>query len=174
MIHKDYDLKGSVAKYLWSWASRGLLPRQTDWQETVSRKVTLTDSASVWEWPTGRMLKLPLHPRRSILHSHWDHILEYGDHYLEAKSIGMVLGSEIHMYPATKFKCSQYITYGSDRRNQQGGGSAVLTRQGFRYFEVLLPPSQNMESTAVRLSINKLSIILISASNPPSTHPANL
>jgi hypothetical protein len=27
---------------LWSWVSRGLTPRQTDWQETASHKVTLT------------------------------------------------------------------------------------------------------------------------------------
>jgi hypothetical protein len=27
---------------LWSWASRGLAPRLTDWRETASRKVTLT------------------------------------------------------------------------------------------------------------------------------------
>jgi hypothetical protein len=43
MLHKDYYRKGSVAKKnLWSWVSRGLTPRQTDWRSTTSRKVTLT------------------------------------------------------------------------------------------------------------------------------------
>jgi hypothetical protein len=43
MLHKKYDNKGSVAKInLWSWVSRGLVPRRTDWLYTTSRKVTLT------------------------------------------------------------------------------------------------------------------------------------
>jgi hypothetical protein len=32
MLHKDYNRKGSVEKNPWSWVSRGLMPKQTDWQ----------------------------------------------------------------------------------------------------------------------------------------------
>jgi hypothetical protein len=43
MLHNDYYRKGSVEKEnLWSWFSRGLALRQTDWRQTASRKVTLT------------------------------------------------------------------------------------------------------------------------------------
>jgi hypothetical protein len=48
MLHKDYYCKGSVAKKnLWSWCSKGLTPRQTDWRQTASRKVTLTLSSQL-------------------------------------------------------------------------------------------------------------------------------
>jgi hypothetical protein len=30
MLHKDYDRKSSFDKNLWSWVSRGLVPRQAD------------------------------------------------------------------------------------------------------------------------------------------------
>jgi hypothetical protein len=42
MLRKDYYCKGSIEKNLWSWVSRGLTPRRTDWWQTASRKVTFT------------------------------------------------------------------------------------------------------------------------------------
>jgi hypothetical protein len=43
MLHKEYYRKSSVGKRsLWSWVPRVLTPRQTDWRQTSSRKVTLT------------------------------------------------------------------------------------------------------------------------------------
>jgi hypothetical protein len=46
MLYKDYNQKGSVAPSLlqknWSWVSRVLTPRWTDWQQTAGHKETLT------------------------------------------------------------------------------------------------------------------------------------
>jgi hypothetical protein len=43
MLHKDYNRKCSVGKLnYWSWFSKGLSPRRTDWRPTASRKVILT------------------------------------------------------------------------------------------------------------------------------------
>jgi hypothetical protein len=42
MLRKGYDCKCSVGKSYWSWVSRGLSPKRTDWRQTASRKVTMT------------------------------------------------------------------------------------------------------------------------------------
>jgi hypothetical protein len=42
MLHKDYDRNGSVAGgWNWSWITRSLAPRRTDWRYTTTHKVTL-------------------------------------------------------------------------------------------------------------------------------------
>jgi hypothetical protein len=88
-------------------------------------------------------------------------------HYPEANNIPIVLISETHLQPSTKFKCPNYTTSQSDRLNQRGGGMAMLIRQDFKHSEILRPRLQHMEATAIQLNINKESIILISVYNPP-------
>jgi hypothetical protein len=59
MLHKDYNRKCSVGKLkLWSWVSRGLSPRRTDWWYTTSRKVTLI-SPMKYTYFTNLNLKIP-------------------------------------------------------------------------------------------------------------------
>jgi hypothetical protein len=49
MLHKG----SVVGKHLWSWVSRGLTSRKTDWRYTASRKVTLTlTGAQHQDWLT--------------------------------------------------------------------------------------------------------------------------
>jgi hypothetical protein len=43
MLHKNYDRKGLVAK-----KEQVLAPRRTEWQQTASRKVTLTLTLVIW------------------------------------------------------------------------------------------------------------------------------
>jgi hypothetical protein len=43
-----------VEKYLWSWVSRGLALRRTDWRYTDSRKITLSLSAQLMGHPVPR------------------------------------------------------------------------------------------------------------------------
>jgi hypothetical protein len=42
MLHNDYYLKDLVEKNLWLWVWKDLTPRQTDWWQIASRKVTST------------------------------------------------------------------------------------------------------------------------------------
>jgi hypothetical protein len=46
VLHKDYNRMCLVEKK-WSWVSRGLARRRTDWRLTASRKGTVTDSVAV-------------------------------------------------------------------------------------------------------------------------------
>jgi hypothetical protein len=67
MLHKDYNRKCSVRKQkFWSWVSKGLSLRRSDWWWTTSRKVILTltltlsccwvgwESCSREKWEAGR------------------------------------------------------------------------------------------------------------------------
>jgi hypothetical protein len=82
--------------------------------------------------------------------------------YLEANNIPISLISETHLKSSMKRKFPNYITYQSDRLNQRGGGTVILIRQDFKHSEILRPPLQHMEATALQLNINKESMILIS------------
>jgi hypothetical protein len=87
--------------------------------------------------------------------------------YLEANNIPIALISEPHLQPSITFKCSNYITYRSDRITQQGGGTAILIHGDINHKDFLLPHQQRMEATAIQLTINKDLIILVSIYSPP-------
>jgi hypothetical protein len=73
----------------------------------------------------------------------------------------------LHLQPPKKFKYPNYLTYRSDRLNQQGGGAAILILQDFKHSKHLFPLFQNMETTAIQLNINKESTFLISVYDAP-------
>jgi exonuclease III len=75
--------------------------------------------------------------------------------YLEANNIPVSLVTETHLRPATKFKCSSYVTCRSERSNERDGGTAMLIRQDLKHSETLHPQLQRMEATAIQISINK-------------------
>jgi hypothetical protein len=56
LLHKDYNSKGSGAKKIWSWISRGMEPRRTDWRLTSSHKVIVTVIVLQLVWEIVREL----------------------------------------------------------------------------------------------------------------------
>jgi hypothetical protein len=49
LVREDVAARVQLNKKIWSWSSRGLAARRTDWRWTTSRKVSVSLSLSVFE-----------------------------------------------------------------------------------------------------------------------------